>query len=117
MGIEGFFLDEEQLSQLMNLDLEGGLLIQRVAKGSPADKADLRGGSIPAKIFGQDILLGGDLILELATQEACHNECLMQAHKHLVGLNRIPVTFLRGGRIMQTEIDVSRTRRNFLKNP
>ena len=53
MGIEGFFLDQEQLSSLLNLDLDGGLLIQRIAKGSPADNAGLRAGSVPAQISGQ----------------------------------------------------------------
>ena len=60
VGIEVIFLNREELAHL-NLDLPGGLLIQRVAKGSPADKAGLRGGSLPARILGQDTLLGGDL--------------------------------------------------------
>ncbi len=115
VGIEGLFLNEEELALLLNLDLPGGLLIQRVAKGGPADKAGLRGGSLPARILGQDTLLGGDLILQFGTQETCHSECLVQAREHLTGLDRISVKFLRGGKLMETVIDVSATRRNFLK--
>ena len=115
IGIEGIFLDREQLASLLNLDLDGGLLIQRVTKGSPADKAGLQGGSLPARVLNLDILLGGDLVLEFATQETCHSECLLRAHKHVIGLDRIPVRFLRGGKIMETVIDASATRRNFLK--
>ncbi len=115
VGIEGLFLNREQLSRLLNLDLAGGLLIQRVAKGSPADKAGLRGGSLPARILGQDTLLGGDLILQFGTQEACHSECLVGAREHLRGLDRISVRYLRGGKLMESVIDVSATRRNFLK--
>ncbi len=114
VGLDGIFLNGEELSLLLNLDLAGGLLIQRVAKGSPADKAGLRGGSLPAQILGRDTLLGGDLILEFATQEACHSACLVRAHKRLTGMDRIPVKFLRGGKLMETVIDVSATRRNFL---
>ncbi|MDA2928093.1 trypsin-like peptidase domain-containing protein [Acidobacteria bacterium AH-259-G07] len=116
MGIEAIFLNREELARLLNLDLEGGLLVQRVVTGSPAEKAGLRGGSVPAQIFDQRILLGGDLILEFNKQEACHSECLAQAGKGLAGLDRIPVKFLRGGKVMQTVVDVSKTRRNFLKN-
>ncbi len=115
MGIEGVFLDGGALARLLNLDLEGGLLVQRVAKGSPADKAGLRGGSVPARIVGREVLLGGDLILEINTQEACHSECLVREGRRLAGLDRIPVSFLRGGKIMETVVDVSGTRRNFLK--
>ena len=117
MGFEAVFLNEEQLAQLFHLDRGGGLLVQRIAKGSPADKAGLRGGSVLARIQDQDILLGGDLIIEIHTQTACHSECLIQAGSRLGELDRIPVTFLRGGKIMKTEVDISATRRNFLKRP
>jgi S1-C subfamily serine protease len=99
---------------LLQHDLPGGVLIQNVSKGSPADKAGLRGGIIPARINGQDILLGGDLILELGDQQACHNECLVDAHKHLQGMNQIRVKYLRRGKIMETTIDVSTSRRKFI---
>ncbi len=116
MGIEGVFLDADMLRQILNLNVEGGLLVQHVAKGSPADKAGLRGGKVPAQILGQEILLGGDLIVEFNTQEACHSECLVREGSRLAGLDQIPVNFLRSGKMMQTVIDVSATRRNFLKS-
>lgn len=114
IGIEGIFLNSEIISLLFNQELEGGILVERVAKGSPADKAGLRGGTIPAKIQGRDFLLGGDMILEIATQETCHSDCLVRAHELIVGMDRIPVKFLRRGKIMETVIDVSNLRRNFL---
>lgn len=116
IGIEGIFLGRKQLGSLLNLDLDGGLLILRVTKGSPADRAGLRGGSIPARVLGQDIPLGGDLLLEFGTQETCHSECLVHAHRRISGMDRIPVKFLRDGKITETIIDVSATRRNFLKD-
>ncbi len=109
-------MGRKQLGSLLNLDLDGGLLILRVAKGSPADKAGLRGGSIPARVLGRDFPLGGDLLLEFGTQETCHSECLVNAHSRISGMDRIPVRFLRDGKTMETVIDVSATRRNFLKN-
>jgi serine protease Do len=114
MGIEAIYLSQEWLARLLNLDQRGGLLVQHVAKGSPADKAGLRGGSAPAEILGQKILLGGDLILEFNRQEACHSECLVREHQGIRRTDRIPVKYMRGGVIHEAIIDVSGTRRNFL---
>jgi serine protease Do len=115
MGIEGIFLDSKMIGLLLNLDLEGGVLIERVVHDSPAAKAGLQGGTLSARIEGRDVMLGGDLILSLGGQDACHSECLVQAHDKIAGMDKIPVKFLRGGKIMETVVDVSNTRRNFLQ--
>jgi S1-C subfamily serine protease len=41
-----------------------GFLVQRVVKGSPAERLGLVGGSIPATIGDVSVLLGGDIVLE-----------------------------------------------------
>ena len=115
VGIEGIFLNAEQIARLFNHQLDGGLLVERVVKGSPADRAGLRGGTLPARIQGRDFMLGGDLIIQLGSQPACHVECLVEAKKHLKGLDRFPVKFLRGGKTMDAVIDVTNSRRNFLR--
>jgi S1-C subfamily serine protease len=118
LGIESIFFTREQLAALLNLDLEtdGGLLVQRVTTGSPAEKAGIRGGAIPVIVLGQEILLGGDLILAFDTQDTCHEQCLVNARGRLAGLDRIRVRFLRGGKRLETEVDVSAARRNFLSS-
>jgi len=118
MGIESIYFTRQQLATLLNLDLEtdGGLLVQRVAKGSPAEKAGIRGGAIPVVVLGLEILLGGDLILAFDAQDTCHVECLVDADGRLSGLNRIRVRYLREGKRLETEVDVSAARRNFLSS-
>jgi len=113
-GLDTIFLDRAKLAAILNLDYEGGLLVQHVARGSPAERAGLRGGTIPARIGERELLLGGDLILEIGSQEACHSECLVRARTHIQGQSRISVKFLRGGVVMEVVIDVSATRRSFL---
>ena len=113
-GLDTIFLDRAKLAAILNLDYEGGLLVQNVARGSPAEHAGLRGGTIPARIGERELLLGGDLILEIGSQEACHSECLVRAHTHIHDQSRIPVKFLRGGVVTDVVIDVSATRRSFL---
>jgi len=115
LGIEGVFLNRQIIATIMNHDLEGGLLIERVAKGSPADKAGLRGGAFAGRLMGREFFLGGDLIIQFNTHEICHLECLIEAKKHLSGLDKIPVTYMREGIEITTVIDVSQSRRNFLK--
>lgn len=113
-GLDGVFLSSEELATLMNLDLPGALLVQRVAKGSPAERAGLRGGTVPGRIGTRDVILGGDLIVELGGQEACHAECLVKAHEALMSRGVVHVVFMRRGQVEQVDMDVSDSRRNFL---
>jgi S1-C subfamily serine protease len=100
---------------LLNRDLKGGLLIERVAKGSPADKAGLQGGSVQARMLGRDFLLGGDLVISFGEEEACSSDCLADANKRFANSDRLPVKFLRGGVILETTIDLAPSRRDFLE--
>lgn len=115
LGIEGIYLNEEGVARLLNRDLKGGLLIERVAKGSPADKAGLQGGSVQARMLGRDFLLGGDLVISFGEEEACNSDCLVEANKRFADSDRLPVKFLRGGVVRETTIDLSLSRRDFLE--
>lgn len=105
-GMQGVFLSAEQLANLLNVDRPGGLLLQTVAKGSPAERAGLRGGSIIAQVGGERIVLGGDLVLRIGAQDACHAECLAEARTKQREVSRIPVTYMRGGKILQATIEL-----------
>jgi len=63
-GFDAVFLGP-QLAQALNISQHGGLLVQRVVKDSMAGRAGLAGGMIPATLLGQDILLGGDVVLSI----------------------------------------------------
>lgn len=114
IGVESVFLKSEDLSRLFNLNLTGGLLVQKVSKASPADKAGLKGGSISANVNGRPILLGGDLILKIDKQETCHIGCIEGARNVLVDKNKIDVKYLRGGKEYVVTVDASEVRKNFL---
>jgi serine protease Do len=62
-GFEGVFLDES-LASLLNVP-QTGILVQRVVNDSIAQKAGLRAGTVPSQIGGQNLRLGGDVILEI----------------------------------------------------
>ena len=63
-GIEGILVKGE-LARALNLPQPAALLVQRVAAGSPAARAGIRAGSVRANIEGEDLILGGDLILAI----------------------------------------------------
>ncbi len=62
-GFEGILLTEDQ-AKALNLP-EVGILVQRVVSGSAAAASGLRAGTIPAKVGDQELLLGGDVIVDI----------------------------------------------------
>lgn len=61
LGISGVGLDS-QLTDALNLNVDGGVLIQSVTEGGPAAEAGLVGGKTPATFEGARVLTGGDVI-------------------------------------------------------
>jgi len=69
-GLEEVWLTGE-FARAFNLPAgRGGVLVQYVAQDSPAERIGLRGGTIPVVVGGQEILIGGDVILD-----ACGVRC------------------------------------------
>ena len=114
IGVEGLFLSSDELAKLFNLNLTGGLLIQKVAAGSPADKTGLRGGFIQANIGGNPVLFGGDIIVQIGPQKTCHVGCIESVQKLLVDKEKIDVHYLREGKEYMVTIDATEVRKNFL---
>jgi serine protease Do len=62
-GLEMFPLSDE-LADLLNLPARStGFIVKTVAKDSPGDRVGLRGSRMIARIAGQDVPLGGDILL------------------------------------------------------
>ncbi|WP_152975623.1 S1C family serine protease [Lacinutrix himadriensis] len=63
-GFDGVFLNEG-LAGVFNTPQKSGVLIQRVTPNSFADKIGLQPGVFQAEILGQNLWLGGDIILSI----------------------------------------------------
>lgn len=62
-GIDGYLVSP-QMGAVFNMPApHWGLLVQRVAHGSLAHRLGLRGGTLPAVIGDEQLLVGGDIIL------------------------------------------------------
>jgi S1-C subfamily serine protease len=54
----------DQLADLLNLPgRQAGVLVKTVAKDSPGDRMGLRGATMLVNIAGQEVPLGGDIVL------------------------------------------------------
>jgi S1-C subfamily serine protease len=64
-GLSGYFITKD-FARVFNVPPPGvGMLVQRVAKDSPAAEIGLQGGTVGATIEGESLVLGGDIILEV----------------------------------------------------
>jgi serine protease Do len=64
-GLDGHILTGD-LARALNIPPPGvGLLVQRIAAGSPAELSGLRGGTMRARIGDEDLILGGDIVLSV----------------------------------------------------
>ena len=102
-GLEGLFLDDE-LADLLNLPARSsGYIVKTVAKGSPGDQIGLRGGRMIVRIAGQDVPLGGDIILSVGGLSA--SPANLAKIRDMLG--RLPpgtpfkVSVLRAGQVLE----------------
>ena len=92
----------------LNLPVKSGVLIQSVQHGSAADDAGLRGGDISAQIGGQDITLGGDIIIKVdgkAVATADDLASVIQAHKPG---DKVTIGYLRDGKAKSTDVTLGK---------
>src|SRR5215510_14812969 len=105
-GIEGLRVDGS-LASALNLPQAAGVLVQRVAEGSIASHCGLRPGTLRATVEGQEIILGGDVILAVngvdVNPEESFDELYGQMTKTTSG-NKVVITVFREGRTIKLAI-------------
>jgi serine protease Do len=86
------------------------LLVERVADGSPAARAGIVAGSMRANIAGEDLLLGGDIVLEvdgLPYEDSSENYGRLLDHltKLKVG-DSIVIKVFRQGQVVKLSVPI-----------
>jgi serine protease Do len=102
-GLEGLMLSD-QLADLLNLPPKTtGYIIKTVAKGSPADEMGLRGSTQLVNIGGQEVPLGGDIILSIEgiPASAANMPKVREAMGRLAPGAPMKVTILRAGQVLE----------------
>lgn len=102
-GLEGLLLSDD-LADLLNLPPRtSGYIIKTVARNSPGDELGLRGSTQIARISGQDVPLGGDILLSIeGIPVAAKNlPAIREAMNRLTPGAPFKVTILRAGQVME----------------
>ena len=98
-GMESLLLTKE-LAYLLNVPQQSGLLVLSVSSKGAGALLGLKGGIIPAQIGGKEILLGGDVILEIAGIKFEHKNSAYLIKKKMATYakgDKVSITILRGG--------------------
>lgn len=98
------------MATALNVPQPFGLLVQRVAKHSPAQRAGIRAGTIRITTKEGPLLIGGDIILAVEKiriqGEGTHIRDIQKKIQHRVGAGKpIRTQVLRNGEIIEIELD------------
>ena len=81
-----------------------GYLVKSVAKGSPGEEAGLRGGNKVVTVDGQQMVLGGDIILSVEGVPAESAASMAEIRDHLATMKtgeQLTATILRAGKVIE----------------
>jgi serine protease Do len=102
-GIESYLLPD-YLAEIFNLPQKSGLLIQRVASLSLGYYLGLKGGEYKMSIEGEELLVGGDILLSLEdifliNEDSLHKSWLLM--QQLKSGDSLKIKILRKGKILE----------------
>jgi len=101
-GIEAMILPFE-MAQILNVPQESGWLIQHVVKDSPAGQIGVKGGFLAVSIGEEEVLLGGDIILQIDHIKITGKESVLELMVYLNDVNSTVthnIKVLRAGEII-----------------
>jgi S1-C subfamily serine protease len=102
-GLEGVFLSD-RVADLLNLPARAsGYIVKTVAKDSPGDQVGLRGSTTLVSMAGQEIPLGGDIILAVngISMTAANTVKIRDTMTQLRAGDPFKVTILRAGQVLE----------------
>jgi S1-C subfamily serine protease len=104
LGIQGMTLTSE-IAQAMDLpSSQEGVLVVLVTPDSPAEKAGLQGGSKAVDINGQQVQVGGDVIVAIDGQSVSQMGELRTIVLEAKPGQQVTLTILRDGKEMTVEV-------------
>lgn len=107
-GLDGIIISK--LARVLNVPQPAGYLVQHVAQNSIASQIGIQGGSVPTRIYNTQILLGGDIIIEmLGITIENTTETFKQIRTKLASLkpgDKVTAKVLRSGKIITLSTDI-----------
>jgi len=102
-GLEGVLLNDRN-ADLLNLpDRNSGYMVKTVAKDSPGDALGLRGSTMIVPIAGQELPMGGDIIMKVngVAASAANIGKIREGMNGLQPGGEFKVTILRAGKVLE----------------
>lgn len=88
------------------LGLPGGLLIETIEPGSPAESSGLRGGTFPVTIGLEEYLLGGDIIREVNGTRLVDLDTVLRVVRGFRVGDRLQVKYWRDGVVGEVVVEL-----------
>ena len=108
-GIDGLLVTGE-LARALNLPQQAGVLVQRVGGGSIASRLGLQPGTLRVNVVGADLLLGGDVILNVNGLQITENDGSYEPILNRIGAlkpgDALVVIVFRQGRVVKLSTQV-----------
>jgi S1-C subfamily serine protease len=96
-----------EIAKTMNINVTYGWLIAQVTSGGPADNAGLQGGTKQATVDGQNVIIGGDIIIALSGTRITGTDDLSTfLEEHTLPDQTINVTIIRNGQETTLQLKV-----------
>ncbi len=92
------------LAELLELPVQGGLLIQEVLPGTAAEEAGLRGARRFVVVGNTEVGIGGDFILAIDGVKADRSDALSRALSRKRPGDVVELSIVRGGRTMDVRV-------------
>ncbi|HEY9139861.1 MAG TPA: trypsin-like peptidase domain-containing protein [Bryobacteraceae bacterium] len=101
------------LATALDLPSTGGLLIQRIERGSPAEEAGLRGPRQVVVVGNYQLGVGGDLIVAVEGQPVEGNDSLVRVMNRKRGGDLLNLTVYRDGRREKVQVHLGEAPQQF----
>ncbi len=104
LGIRGISMTP-QIAQAANLPVSlSGILIEQVVAGSPADQVGLVGGDKTTTVGGQEITIGGDVLMAIDNVAVATIEDLQALLGQMNPDQQVTLTIFRAGNSLQIDL-------------
>jgi S1-C subfamily serine protease len=104
LGVSRVLFVQGDLAEALNLPASGGLLIEGIDQGSPAEAAGLRGPDRTVIVGMYRLGVGGDLITAIDGEQVESQDALRRAINRKKAGEKIDLTLFRGGRSVKVPV-------------